>query len=203
MIPNFLSRIITPLTSTKMGVTPSHTGITGSPITLPANHQKAIFAAGCFWGVEHIFRKHFPGLHSLRVGYIGGSTTSPTYRAVCSGSTGHAEAVLLVYDESKTPYRELVEFFYRMHDPTTANRQGPDVGTQYRSAIYYTSEEQRKTAEEVTRGKASKWWAPQGSVKTEVVEAGEWWDAEDYHQRYLDNNPGGYECPSHFVRNFQ
>src|SRR5690606_18855753 len=110
---------------------------------------------------------------------------------------------LLVYDESKTPYNDLVEFFYKMHDPTTANRQGPDVGTQYRSAIYYANEEQRKTAEEVTESKAKKWWAPQGSIKTEIVEAGEWWDAEDYHQKYLDKNPGGYECPSHFVRNFQ
>jgi len=120
---------------------------------------------------------------------------------VCSGRTGHAEALQIVYDPAKVSYRQLVEFFYRMHDPTTRDRQGPDAGTQYRSGIFYHDEEQKKEAEDVTKKVQQQWWK-NGKVVTQILPAGEWWDAEAYHQLYLDNNPGGYECPSHFLRKF-
>jgi peptide-methionine (S)-S-oxide reductase len=190
-------------------------------MTLPEGAEKATIAAGCFWGVEHMYRKDFKnkGLYDARVGYIGGDTQNPGYRAVCSGRTGRmynhfivvgvpgwrfyatdAEACQLVFDPQKVTYRELLEYFYRMHDPTTSNRQGPDVGSQYRSGIFYHSDEQKAVAEEVTKKANEQWW--KGGIVTEVLPAGEWWDAEKYHQLYLDNNPGGYECPSHFLRKF-
>ncbi|EYE98040.1 peptide-methionine-S-sulfoxide reductase [Aspergillus ruber CBS 135680] len=165
--------------------------------------EKATVAAGCFWGVEHLFRKEFgngKGLLDARVGYSGGNTSSPTYRAVCSGNTGHAEALQVTFDPSIVSYRQLLEFFYRMHDPTTLNRQGPDVGTQYRSVVFTHSEEQNKLAHDIT-DKVGKEWYKQ-SLSTQIIEAGEWWDAEDYHQLYLKKNPSGYECPAHFVRTF-
>jgi len=170
---------------------------------MPPNAQLATFAAGCFWGVEHLFRKQYAnnGLIDARVGYIGGLSSSPTYRAVCSGGTGHAEALQMSFDPDKVSYRALVEFFFKMHDPTTKDRQGPDTGSQYRSAIFVHSEEQKRVAEDVRDKVAKEWWK-QGKVVTEIVNAGEWWDAETYHQLYLDKNPGGYECPSHYLRKF-
>jgi peptide-methionine (S)-S-oxide reductase len=111
-----------------------------------------------------------------------------------------AEALQVIYDPEKVTYRTLLEFFYKMHDPTTANRQGPDTGSQYRSAIFYHNAEQEKEAREITKQVNEKWW--KGGVVTEILPAGQWWDAEQYHQLYLDNNPGGYECPSHFLRSF-
>ena len=135
-----------------------------------------------------------------RVGYIGGKSDSPSYRQVCSGNTGHAESLLVVYDPDKVSYRQLLEFFFRMHDPTTLNRQGMDTGTQYRSAIFANDEEQLKIAEEIKEKVGREWYKK--PISTEVTMAGKWYDAEDYHQEYLDKNPGGYECPAHFVRNF-
>lgn len=173
-------------------------------MVVPEGAQKATVAAGCFWGVEHIYRKHFDGkgLIDARVGYIGGDVKSPSYRSVCTGNTGHAEALQIIYDPQKITYRELIEFLYRMHDPTTADRQGPDTGSQYRSGIFYHDEEQKRVAEEVTKQANEKWW--KGKIVTQILPAGEWWDAEDYHQKYLqpENNPNGYQCPSHFLRNF-
>ena len=107
----------------------------------------------------------------------------------------------MTFDPATLPYTTLLEFFYKMHDPTTPNRQGMDSGTQYRSAIFYHSPEQKAEAETVTKKAQQQWWK-QGTISTEVLEAGHWWDAEDYHQLYLHNNPGGYECPAHFVRKF-
>ena len=115
-------------------------------------------------------------------------------------SSVDAEALQVVYDPAKIEYRSLLEFFYKMHDPTTENRQGPDVGTQYRSAVFYHDDEQEKIAKEITKKVNEQWW--KGGVTTEVLPAGQWWDAEAYHQKYLDVNPGGYECPSHFLRSF-
>ncbi|KAJ4352038.1 Peptide methionine sulfoxide reductase [Didymosphaeria variabile] len=171
-------------------------------MNVPAGAQTATLAAGCFWGVEHMYRKTFAnkGLLDARVGYIGGDTESPSYRAVCSGRTGHAEALQVVYDPEKLTYRTILEFFYKMHDPTTANRQGPDVGSQYRSGIFYHNAEQEKEAKDITDKVNKQWW--KGGVVTEVLPAGQWWDAETYHQLYLDKNPSGYECPSHFLRSF-
>lgn len=209
---------------------------------MPSGAHTATLAAGCFWGVEHMYRKEYKdkGLYDARVGYIGGDTENPGYRAVCSGRTGRmyiyflrgsacrsfcydcatetgvkksqkkvytntcanidAEALQVIYDPTKVTYRSLLEFFYKMHDPTTPNRQGPDVGTQYRSAIFYHDAEQEKIARDVTDKVNKQWW--KGAVATEILPAGKWWDAEEYHQLYLDHNPGGYECPSHFLRKF-
>ncbi len=112
-----------------------------------------------------------------------------------------AESLQMTFDPEKLSYTTLLQFFYKMHDPTTKNRQGMDTGTQYRSAIFYHSPEQKTQAEEVTKKVQEQWWK-KGTITTEILEAGQWWDAEDYHQLYLDNNPGGYECPAHYVRNF-
>ncbi|KAK5705105.1 hypothetical protein LTR97_002220 [Elasticomyces elasticus] len=172
--------------------------------TMPEGAQKATLAAGCFWGIEHMYRHDFggKGLLDARVGYIGGDQKNPTYRAVCSGRTGHAEACQIVFNPEELSYRTIIEYFYKMHDPTTSNRQGPDVGSQYRSGIFYHDEEQKKIAEEVTKKANEQWW--KGGIATEILDGAkaEWWDAEKYHQLYLDNNPGGYECPSHYVRKF-
>ncbi|TGO87552.1 hypothetical protein BPOR_0219g00120 [Botrytis porri] len=197
-MPNFLNRFIRPFTSSSsLSVTPA-----ASQVSVPETAHKCTIAAGCFWGVEHMYRKEFSGrgLYDARVGYIGGDTENPSYRAVCSGSTGHAEALQIHYDPAQITYRQLITYFYRMHDPTTANQQGPDRGSQYRSGIFYHNEEQEKEAREITKQVNEQWW--KGGVVTEILKAGEWWDAEAYHQKYLDNNPGGYECPSHFARRF-
>jgi peptide methionine sulfoxide reductase msrA/msrB len=159
--------------------------------------ETAVLAGGCFWGMEDILRK-VPGVLETEVGYTGGTTASPSYEAVRTGSTGHAESIRITFDPQKLSYADLLEhWFFRMHDPTTANRQGNDVGTQYRSAIFYTSDEQRKVAEEVkARVNASgKWKRP---IVTEIVKEGAFTPAEDYHQDYLVNHPGGYTC--HFLR---
>ncbi|KDE02942.1 hypothetical protein MVLG_06539 [Microbotryum lychnidis-dioicae p1A1 Lamole] len=163
-----------------------------------SSSETAIFANGCFWGTEHMFRKHFigQGLKDAKVGYIGGKTSNPSYREVCSGSTQHAEAVKLEFDPSQLSYATLVEFHYRMHDPTQVDRQGPDRGTQYRSAIFTTSDEQAEIAKKVTK-EVQEAHFPNDKVATKIEPAGQWWDAETYHQEYLDNNPGGYECPTH------
>ncbi|KAI5844856.1 putative peptide methionine sulfoxide reductase [Tricharina praecox] len=172
----------------------------GSSLTNPpATTEKAIFAAGCFWGVEHIFRANF-SLLDARVGYIGGDMTHPSYRAVCSGTTGHAEAVMLLYDPKQIRYRQLVEFFFRMHDPTTENRQGADVGSQYRSAIFTVDSEQEDVANTVLNAVDKHWYKER--LATKVVPAGQWWDAETYHQLYLEKNPSGYQCAAHYVRKF-
>ena len=198
-MPNFISRLIRPFTSsTSLSLNPT----SAAPKDYPPNAQRCTIAAGCFWGVEHLYRRHFAnkGLLDARVGYIGGATSSPSYRAVCAGRTGHAEACQIVFDPDKVSYSTLLQFFYKMHDPTTLNRQGGDAGTQYRSGIFWHDEGQKIVAEEITRKVGEQWW--KGKVVTEVLEAGTWWDAEDYHQEYLHKNPGGYECPAHFVRSF-
>ncbi|HPQ81611.1 MAG TPA: bifunctional methionine sulfoxide reductase B/A protein [bacterium] len=167
------------------------------PAEAKAPPQKATFAGGCFWGVEEILRKT-PGVVSTRVGYAGGKTDGPTYEAVKRGDTGHAESVEVTFDPSTIGYEELLDLFFRLHDPTTQNRQGGDVGTQYRSAIFYHSESQRRAAERAKeRAEKSGRWGGR-KVVTEIVSAGEFHQAEDYHQRYLEKNPGGYSC--HFLR---
>jgi len=158
--------------------------------------ETAILAGGCFWGMEELLRAR-PGVVETVVGYSGGTTDDPRYEQVHSGATGHAEAVKIVFDPDRISYEDLLLFFFKMHDPTTKNRQGNDVGTSYRSAIFYTSDEQRQTAERVrARVDASGAW--KRPVVTEITPAGEFWPAEDYHQDYLQKHPGGYTC--HFVR---
>lgn len=152
--------------------------------------EKATFAGGCFWGMEK-FLGEIPGVTATRVGYTGGKTKNPDYELVCTGTTGHAEAVEVTFDPSKVSYEDLLEFFFTHHDPTTLNRQGNDIGTQYRSAIFYHSPEQRASAEKFKKALAdSKVF--QNSVVTEIVPAGEFYPAEDYHQKYLQKNPYGY-----------
>ena len=162
----------------------------------PAAQEVATFAGGCFWGMEEILRK-IPGVISTRVGYTGGTTLRPTYEEVHSGSTGHAEAVEVIFDPAKISYEQLLGYFFRMHDPTTLNRQGNDIGTSYRSAIFYHSDAQREIAERVKAqvDKSGKWPAP---IVTEIVAAGPFWPAEEEHQKYLQKHPGGYTC--HYLR---
>ncbi|KAK8198643.1 Peptide methionine sulfoxide reductase [Zalaria obscura] len=198
-----LQRLTRPFTtSSTLNFNSSSTGGPGSA-QVPEGAQLATVAAGCFWGVEHLYRQHFDKdqLLDARVGYCGGDTKDPSYRAVCSGRTGHAEALQITFNPSKVSYRTLLEFLYKMHDPTTKDRQGPDTGSQYRSAIFYHDAEQEKVAREVTAKVQEQWWKD-GKVVTEILPAGQWWDAEKYHQLYLEKNPGGYECPSHFLRRF-
>jgi peptide-methionine (S)-S-oxide reductase len=154
--------------------------------------ETAILAGGCFWGVQELVR-NMPGVISTRVGYTGGNVPNATYR----NHDGHAEAIEIVFDPAQLSFRDLLEFFFQIHDPTTMNRQGNDVGTSYRSAIFYTSDEQRKVAEDtIADVDASGLWP--GKVVTEVTAASDFWEAEPEHQDYLQRYPNGYTC--HFVR---
>lgn len=156
----------------------------------------ATLAGGCFWGMEDIIRK-IPGVITTTVGYTGGTLPNATYEDVKTGKTQHAEAVQVEFDPAKLSYEDLLGWFFRMHDPTTANRQGNDIGTQYRSAIFFHSEAQKAAAEKVkTKVDASgKWKRP---IVTEIVPATPFYRAEEYHQKYLIKNPGGYTC--HYLR---
>ena len=145
---------------------------------------KAIFAAGCFWGVEATFRQ-VPGVVSTRVGYIGGHTANPTYKEVCSDGTGHAEAVEVEYDPARVSYDQLLDIFWENHDPTQLNRQGPDWGTQYRSAIFFTSPEQEQAAK-ASKQKREKSGAYRKPIVTQIVPEATFYAAEDYHQQYLE-----------------
>jgi peptide-methionine (S)-S-oxide reductase len=154
--------------------------------------EKAILAGGCFWGMQDLVRKR-PGVISTRVGYTGGDVANATYRH----HGGHAEALEIIFDPDRVSYRDLLEFFFQVHDPTTKNRQGNDIGTSYRSAIFYTSDAQRKTAEDtIADVNASGLWP--GKVVTEVAPAGPFWEAEPEHQDYLERYPNGYTC--HYAR---
>jgi len=154
--------------------------------------ERAVLAGGCFWGMQDLIRRQ-AGVLSTRVGYTGGDVPNATYR----NHGTHAEAIEIVFDPAKTSYRQVLEFFFQIHDPTTLNRQGNDRGTSYRSAIYYTSDEQRKTAiDTIADVEASGLWP--GRVVTEVAPAGPFWEAEPVHQDYLERYPGGYTC--HFIR---
>lgn len=156
----------------------------------------AILAGGCFWGMEEILRQ-MPGVLATRVGYTGGQLNNPRYDDVKRGETGHAEAIEILYDAAKLDFAAILRLFFRMHNPTTRNRQGNDVGSQYRSAIFYRDPEQKRIAEEIRAevDRSGKWSAP---VVTEITAAGSFWSAEEEHQAYLQKHPGGYTC--HFIR---
>jgi peptide-methionine (S)-S-oxide reductase len=168
--------------------------VLGTPLKgpFPEGFQQAVFGMGCFWGEEKVFWEA-PGVYTTAVGYAGGFTPNPTYQEVCSGQTGHTEAVLVAFDTSATSFQEMLKLFWEGHDPTQGMRQGNDVGTQYRSAIYWQSEAQRVAAEAsrdayqemLTR-------AGHGEITTEIAPGGPFYYAEDYHQQYLAKNPGGY-----------
>ena len=160
--------------------------------------KTATLAGGCFWGVEELIRK-LPGVIDTTVGYTGGNTSNPTYETVKTGSTGHAETLQIKFDPAKISYEDILEHYFRLHDPTTKNRQGNDVGTQYRSAIFFHDDEQRQVAEKVKArvDGSGKWGRP---VVTEIVPATTFWPAEEYHQDYLQRIPWGYNC--HYVRDW-
>jgi peptide-methionine (S)-S-oxide reductase len=163
---------------------------------VPDGYEVAMFGLGCFWGAEEIFWQ-IPGVWSTSVGYAGGTTPNPSYEEVCSGRTGHIEAVRVVYDPTKVSYADLVAAFYEVHDPTQGMRQGNDVGTQYRSAIYTSSEEQARVAKEITeRYQPELTKRGYGEITTEIKPTPEYYYAEDYHQQYLVKNPNGYRCHS-------
>jgi peptide-methionine (S)-S-oxide reductase len=154
--------------------------------------ERAVLAGGCFWGLQDLIR-NYPGVISTRVGYSGGNTPNATYR----NHGAHAEAVEIIFDPAKIGFRQILEFFFQIHDPTTRTRQGNDIGASYRSAIFYTTEEQRRVAEDtIADVDASGIWP--GKAVTEVAPAGDFWEAEPEHQDYLQRNPFGYTC--HFVR---
>jgi len=165
---------------------------------VPAGYEVALFGLGCFWGAEEIYWQ-VPGVWSTSVGYAGGVTPNPTYEEVCSGRTGHTEAVRVVYDPAKVSYADLVKIFFEVHDPTQGMRQGNDVGTQYRSAIYWTTPEQEQTARELTKVYGDELHRQRiGDITTEIRPASEitYYYAEDHHQQYLAKNPFGYRCHS-------
>jgi peptide-methionine (S)-S-oxide reductase len=153
--------------------------------------EKATFAAGCFWGVEASFLAQ-PGVTDAVSGYTGGHTERPTYEQVCTGTTGHAEAVEVTFDPTKTSYETLVQKFFEMHDPTEMNRQGPDVGEQYRSAIFYHSPAQKEIAERVKKELAPQFYP--NTIATAIEPATTFWKAEEYHQRYAEKHPGRVVC---------
>jgi peptide-methionine (S)-S-oxide reductase len=162
----------------------------------PAGLKEAVFGMGCFWGAEKLFWK-LPGVYSTAVGYAGGYTPNPTYEEVCSGQTGQTEVVKVIYDPEKIDYEDLLKVFWESHDPTEGMRQGNDVGTQYRSAIYTASAEDKKSAEESRKHfQAALSGAGRGQITTEIIDAPTFYYAEDYHQQYLAKNPDGY-CPNH------
>jgi peptide-methionine (S)-S-oxide reductase len=159
---------------------------------MAASTERAVLAGGCFWGMQDLIRRQ-PGVISTRVGYSGGDVPNATYR----NHGTHAEAIEIIFDPTKTSYRTLLEFFFQIHDPTTRNRQGNDMGTSYRSAIFYASPEQKRIAEDtIADVEASKLWP--GKVVTEVAPVGPFWEAEPEHQDYLERYPNGYTC--HYVR---
>lgn len=156
--------------------------------------ETATLAGGCFWGVEELVRK-LPGVVDTTVGYAGGTLDKPRYEDVKKGRTGHAESLQIIFDPSKITFDEILDFFFRLHDPTTANRQGNDIGTQYRSAIFYHDDAQRDAAERAKQRAQPKWPRP---IVTEVVPFTNFYPAEDYHQDYLQRYPNGYTC--HYLR---
>jgi peptide-methionine (S)-S-oxide reductase len=177
-------------------VVPDTHYVTGRPTRppFPDGFREVVFGLGCFWGAEEVFWQQ-PGVWTTAVGYAGGYTPHPTYEEVCSGLTGHTEAVLVVYDPGAASFEQLLATFFEVHDPTQGMRQGNDIGTQYRSAVYYTDEDQRATAE---RAKAlfttTLTGLGYGPATTEIAALREFYYAEDYHQQYLAKNPFGYRC---------
>ena len=159
--------------------------------------ETAVLAGGCFWGMQDILRK-IPGVVKTEVGYTGGLTENPRYEEVKTGKTGHAESIQIEFEPSKISYEEILRYFFKMHDPTTLNRQGNDVGSQYRSSIFYLSDSQKMIAEKIKKevNESGKWPRP---VVTEITPALRFYSAEAYHQDYLVKHPGGYTC--HYLRN--
>lgn len=162
------------------------------PTAPPAATNLATFAAGCFWCTEAVF-ENMPGVFAVESGYIGGHVANPTYKQICSGTTGHAEATQISFDPTQVSYEDLLDLFWRMHDPTTLNRQGADTGTQYRSAVFYHSEEQKRAAE-ASKAAEDATGRHKALIVTEITPATTFYPAEDYHQDYFRENPGAPYC---------
>lgn len=163
---------------------------------MTASTERAVLAGGCFWGMQDLIRK-MPGVIDTRVGYTGGTVPNATYNIVKTGTSGHAESIEIEFDPARISYRDILEYFFQIHDPTTSNRQGNDIGSQYRSAIFFESEAQKATAiDTIADVEASGLWP--GKVVTEVTPVSDFWVAEDMHQDYLEEYPNGYTC--HFAR---
>lgn len=163
-----------------------------------ANYEKATLAGGCFWGMQDLIRKQ-DGVIDTVVGYTGGTTKDPLYPQVKTGTTGHAESIEILFDPEKLSYERILDFFFQIHDPTTTDRQGNDIGSQYRSAIFYHNEQQRQAAlRAVEKYESDQYWGK--DIVTEITEATEFYPAEDDHQDYLEKYPEGYTC--HFIRSF-
>ncbi|ODV64354.1 peptide-methionine-S-sulfoxide reductase [Ascoidea rubescens DSM 1968] len=176
-----------------------------SLLKVPEGSQIITLAAGCFWGTEMIYRKHFgdgKGLIDCKVGYANGFAPNPSYKQVCGGQTNHAEALQISFDPKIVEFKTLIDFFFKMHDPTTVNRQGPDIGTQYRSAIF-THNQQQLVDSVYVKESLQKSFYLNHKIVTQIEPITQFWDAEAYHQKYLINNPSGYECPTHFLRTQQ
>jgi len=161
----------------------------------------ATFAGGCFWGTEYAYQ-NVPGVSGTAVGFMGGKADNPSYKQVCTGRTDHAEVVQVVFDPNKVSYRKLVEYFFKIHDPTTVDRQGPDVGTQYRSAIFVHDPNQQQIARDVITELTNK-KVFKRPIVTQVVPAQTFWKAEEYHQQYFDKNPARKEAMCHFIPKFE
>jgi peptide-methionine (S)-S-oxide reductase len=182
------------MSATRMAVATEHAVLHGAPLEppFPVGLEEAVFGMGCFWGVERKFWK-LQGVYTTAVGYAGGTTEHPNYREVCGGRTNHAEVVRVIFDPKKVSYSDLLKTFWENHDPTQGNRQGNDVGTQYRSVIYTYSDEQRRAADaSMAAYQAELKKAGYGPITTEIRPAPEFYYAEDYHQQYLHKNPNGY-----------
>ncbi len=181
--------------SRAVAVPPAHY-VNGNPLNgpFPADTESAVFGMGCFWGAERRFWK-MDGVHTTAVGYAGGYTANPSYEEVCTGRTGHSEVVLVVFRPAEISYEELLKVFWETHDPTQGMQQGNDIGSQYRSAIYTTTDEQLESAKR-SRDKYQAELTPLGfgDITTEIAPLGEFYYAEDYHQQYLGKNPHGYDC---------
>jgi peptide-methionine (S)-S-oxide reductase len=175
-------------------VVPARHEVLGTPLEppFPDGLEQTVVGLGCFWGAERLFWQ-LPGVYTTAVGYAGGFTPNPTYEEVCTGKTGHTEAVLVVFDPEQTSYEELLRLFWEGHDPTQGMRQGNDAGTQYRSAVYWTTDAQRQAAEESRAAYQERLAAAgYGEITSELAEAGPFYYAEPYHQQYLQKNPNGY-----------
>ena len=172
-----------------VGADPGHVGY-GTPLTPTGHNQLAAFAAGCFWGVEDAFR-HVPGVVATAVGFTGGHTTDPTYPKVCAHDTGHAETVLVEFDPTRVPYEQLLRVFFKIHDPTEVDQQGPDIGDQYRSAIFTFSAEEASAAQAAKQGEEK---ALGKRIATQIRPIGPFYEAEDYHQQYAEKT-GSHACP--------
>ncbi|ANZ76088.1 BA75_03321T0 [Komagataella pastoris] len=179
---------------------PAMSSVISSNLKKSPQDKVVTVAGGCFWGLEYIYKMHFEDrILDTQVGFANGNVANPTYNQVCQGMTYHAEVLQISYNPGVISYKELVDFFFLVHDPTQKDRQGNDIGAQYRSAIFYLDDTEKAVAEQ-SLAESQKKWFPHHRIVTQVEKLSSYWDADDYHQEYLDKNPNGYHCPTHIIR---